>query len=126
MSIFPENLKYTKSNEWVKKEGELFLVGISDFAQEQLGDIVFVDFPELGDCKEQGETLGELESSKAVSEFFMPFGGEVVEVNEELADSPELLNSAPYESWLVKIRTDNDLYDTLMTCEEAEKAAEAE
>lgn len=122
MSNFPEDIKYTKSHEWVKKDGDFFLVGITDYAQDQLGDIVYVDFPEIGDEIEAGEALGEIESSKAVSEFNMPITGEVVEVNEILEDSPENLNSDPYGSWIVKIKAENsDDYSNLLNSEDAKK-----
>ncbi len=127
MSNYPVDLKYAKSHEWIKKEGDLFVIGISDFAQNQLGDIVYVDFPEVGDSIEEGEALGELESSKAVSEISMPFSGVVTEINEELEDSPELINSDPYGSWVVKIKANNqDDYNSLLNSVDAEKMAEDE
>ncbi|MGL1891697.1 MAG: glycine cleavage system protein GcvH [Spirochaetaceae bacterium] len=112
-------MKFAKTHEWVKKDGDIFLVGISDFAQKQLGDIVFVDFPEVGDNIDQDDSLGELESSKAVSELNMPFTGEVIELNEELEDSPELINSDPHKTWIVKIRAENpEDFNTLSDKEE--------
>lgn len=125
MSNFPEDLKYAKSHEWVKKEGEFYSVGISDFAQEQLGDIVYVDLPEVGDSVDKGDTLGELESSKAVSDINMPLTGEIIEINNILKDVPELINSDPYAAWIVKIRASNsDDYKELLNSREAKEAVE--
>ncbi len=102
---FPEELKYTEEHEWIMVEGDIATVGITDFAQEQLGDIVFVELPEVGDMLEAGKELGVVESVKAVSDVYAPISGEVVEVNEELPDEPETLNNSPYESgWMVKIK----------------------
>lgn len=125
MSKFPEDLKYAKTHEWIKKEGDFFLLGISDYAQSQLGDIVYVDFPELDEEIEKGEACGELESSKAVSEINMPFTGKVIEVNEGLEDEPELINSDPYSSWILKIEANNPAdFETLMSAEEAKSEVE--
>lgn len=126
MSNFPENIKYAKSHEWVKKDGDIYLVGISDFAQSQLGDIVYVDLPDVGDKIDRDDTLAELESSKAVSEMNMPFDGEVLEVNNTLDDEPELINSAPYDTWIVKIKAGDDSgYNNLLTAAEAKEVIEA-
>lgn len=125
MSNFPEELRYTETHEWVKKDGNNFLVGISDFAQKELGDIVYIDFPGIGDSIDGGGVLGELESSKAVSEFNMPFAGHVLEVNKDLEDSPEMINKDPYGSWIVKISADDpDDYDNLMDSLEARASIE--
>ncbi len=115
----PEDLHYTKDHEWVKIESETALVGISDYAQDQLGDIVFVEMPEVGDEFAQGEEFGALESVKAVSEIYLPLGGEIVEVNEDLVDNPELVNQDSYNNWIVRIRP-NDLQelDNLLTVDE--------
>jgi glycine cleavage system H protein len=115
----PENLHYTKDHEWVKIEGETALVGISDYAQDQLGDIVFVEMPEVGDEFDQGEEFGALESVKAVSEIYLPLSGEILEVNEALVDNPELVNQDSYDNWIVIIRP-NDLQelDNLLTVDE--------
>lgn len=122
MINFPGDIKYTTSHEWVKKEGDLYLVGITDYAQDQLGDIVYVDFPEVGAEIEAGEVFGEIESSKAVSEINMPISGEVLEINESLEDAPESLNSDPYSSWIVKIKANNsDDYSGLLDSEQARK-----
>ncbi len=102
---FPEELKYTEEHEWIMIEGDIATVGITDFAQEQLGDIVFVELPEVGDMLEAGKNLGVVESVKAVSDVYAPLSGEVIEVNEELPDEPETLNNSPYESgWMIKIK----------------------
>lgn len=101
---FPENLKYSKEHEWVRVEGDVAFVGITDFAQRELGDIVYVDVDTLGDDVAQDEVFGTVEAVKTVSDLFMPIGGEVLEFNTELEDNPELVNSDPYgKGWLVKI-----------------------
>ena len=102
--ILPEGLLYTNDHEWVSEEGDIIKVGISDYAQDQLGDIVFVELPEVGDMFEQGDEFGTLESVKAVSEIYLPISGEVVSVNSALADAPELINEDPYENWIVTIK----------------------
>jgi len=113
---FPEELKYTDDHEWVSVEGDIVTVGITDFAQDQLGDIVFVELPEVGDTLKVGKTFGVVESVKAVSDVYAPVSGEVVEINEELPDEPEALNNSPYEAgWMVKIKlTDSAVLDGLM------------
>ena len=102
--ILPESLSYSSDHEWVSEEGELVKVGISDYAQDQLGDIVFVELPEVGDMFEQGDEFGTLESVKAVSEIYLPISGEIIAVNNQLQDSPELINEDPYETWIVTVR----------------------
>lgn len=105
---FPEELKYTEEHEWIAVEGDIATIGISDFAQSQLGDVVFVELPEVGDELEAGKPFGVVESVKAVSDVYSPLSGEVVEINEELPDAPETLNTSPYEDgWLIKIRLSN-------------------
>ena len=99
----PENLSYSKSHEWVKKEEGTALVGLTDFAQSELGDLVFVNLPEVGDTVTAGEPLGDVESVKAVSDIFSPVTGVVSEINEELLDHPEMINEAPYEALLIKV-----------------------
>ena len=127
MSSYPEDLKYTESHEWVRQDGDLFVVGISDFAQNQLGDIVYVELPDTGENIKKGEAIGELESSKAVSEINMPFSGEIIDINEELDDAPELINSNPFDSWIVKFMADNpEDFNTLLNSTEIKKIAEAE
>ena len=100
---FPAELKYTKDHEWIKMEGDIAVIGISDFAQDALGDVVFINLPEVGDEVTAGESFGDVESVKAVSDVNSPVTGVVVEVNEELSDSPENLNSDPYGSWIIKV-----------------------
>ncbi|MBN2617079.1 MAG: glycine cleavage system protein GcvH [Spirochaetales bacterium] len=125
MSNFPQDLMYAKTHEWVKKDGDVYIVGISDFAQSQLGDIVYVDLPGVGTKLESGDSFGELESSKAVSEINMPFSGEIIAVNNELTDSPELINSEPYSSWIIKIKADSeDDFNKLLNSDEAKKIIE--
>jgi glycine cleavage system H protein len=104
----PEDVKYADDHEWVKLEHETALVGISDYAQDQLGDIVFVELPEVGASFEKGDEFGTLESVKAVSELYMPIGGEITAINEALEDEPELVNNDPYGAgWMIKIRPGN-------------------
>ena len=115
----PENLHYTKDHEWVRIDGDSALVGISDYAQDQLGDIVYVEMPEVGDEFSQGEEFGTLESVKAVSEIYLPLTGEIIEVNDALEDAPELVNKDPYENWLVRIRpADLSELDELLSVDE--------
>ncbi|HOI50106.1 MAG TPA: glycine cleavage system protein GcvH [Prolixibacteraceae bacterium] len=101
----PENLKYTRDHEWIRVEGDQAVVGITDFAQGELGDVVFVEIETEGESLEKGEIFGTVEAVKTVSDLFMPVSGEVVEVNEALADTPELVNKDPYgEGWMIKIK----------------------
>ena len=100
---YPVELKYTKDHEWLKMEGDIAVVGISDFAQDALGDVVYINLPEVGDTVTAGESFGDVESVKAVSDVNSPVTGVIVEVNEDLADSPENLNSDPYGSWIIKV-----------------------
>ncbi len=105
MTSYPESYKYTKEHEWVHAEGETGTVGITDHAQHELGDIVFVDLPKVGAQLTKGETLGSVESVKAVSDIYAPISGEVTEVNELLSKSPEKLNEDPHgDAWLVKVK----------------------
>jgi glycine cleavage system H protein len=102
---YPETLKYTKEHEWVKAEGDTAYIGITDHAQSELGDIVFVDLPKVGTALAKGQTLGSVESVKAVSDIYSPISGEVIEINELLAKTPEKLNEDPHgEAWLVKVK----------------------
>ena len=102
----PEDLQYTKSHEWVRIEGDTATIGITDHAQDELGDVVFVELPEEGATFDAGESFGTVESVKAVSDLYTPVGGEVVEVNSALEDAPENINEDPYgEGWIVKLRT---------------------
>ena len=100
---FPAELKYSKDHEWVKFEGDTAIIGISDFAQDALGDVVFVNLPGEGDEAPAGEAFGDVESVKAVSDLVSPVSGTIVAVNEELADAPEMLNSDPYGAWIIKV-----------------------
>lgn len=112
----PENLKYTKEHEWVKVEGELAIVGITDFAQGELGDIVFVEIETVGETLEKEETFGTIEAVKTVSDLFMPMSGEIIEKNETLDDSPEDVNKDPYNNgWMIKVKfSDLSEYDELL------------
>lgn len=102
---FPDDFLYAKDHEWAKPEGDKVRVGISDYAQDQLGDIVFVELPQIGSRRAKGEQFGTIESVKAVSELYMPLGGEVLSINKVLEDSPELVNKQPYESgWIMEIK----------------------
>jgi len=114
--MYPDNLKYTKDHEWIEVQGETATMGISFFAQEELGDVVFVDLPEVGRVLKAGEEFGNIESVKAVSEIYSPVSCEIVEVNTALVDHPELVNSEPYKSgWIMKIRViDPKDLDSLM------------
>ena len=100
---YPAELKYSKDHEWVKFEGDVAIIGISDFAQDALGDVVFVNLPGEGDEATAGEAFGDVESVKAVSDLVSPVSGTIVAVNEELADAPEMLNSDPYGAWIIKV-----------------------
>jgi len=113
---FPEDLRYSEDHEWARREGDQFVIGISDYAQDQLGDIVFTELPEPGKNLEKGQEFGTVESVKAVSELFMPLAGEVTAVNNELVDSPELINNDPYgRGWMVRIKpSDSAHFETLM------------
>lgn len=104
----PTNLKYTKDHEWIRLEGDCAYIGITDYAQHELGDIVFVDVDTLDETLEAEETFGTIEAVKTSSEMFMPIGGKVIEFNEELADAPEKVNSDPYgEGWIIKVEITN-------------------
>ena len=124
----PEDSRYAKSHEYVHVEGEIGTLGITDYAQKELGDVVFVELPQVGSQLEAGDELGSIESVKAVSELFSPVSGEVVEVNEKLADNPELVNTDPYgDGWMIRIRlSDPTELDDLMTAEEYEEYCETE
>ncbi|MCC7007290.1 MAG: glycine cleavage system protein GcvH [Acidobacteria bacterium] len=102
--MYPAELKYTKDHEWIRADGNEFVVGITDFAQRQLGDVVFVDLPDPGRVIRQGEAFGTIESVKAVSELFAPISGEVVATNPDLATHPESVNGRPHETWMIRLR----------------------
>ena len=124
----PPELKYTKEHEWVRVDGDTGTIGITDYAQDQLGDIVFVELPAVGAAISAAQKLGEIESVKAVSELFAPVSGEVTEANDGLADSPESVNDDPYgDGWLVKVRlSDPAELDGLLSADEYEAFIEAE
>ena len=116
---FPTNVKYTKEHEWIRLEGDVAYVGITDYAQEQLGDIVFVDIPTEGETLAADEVFGTIEVVKTISDLFLPVAGEVLEQNEALEEQPELVNKDPYgEGWLIKIKPAADAYfDSLLDAE---------
>ena len=121
----PEDLQYTKSHEWVRTEDDIATVGITDHAQEELGDVVFVELPDVGNTIGAGDSFGTVESVKAVSDLYTPVGGEVVEVNSSLEDAPEKINDDPYgEGWIVKLSTSEEA--DLLSPEEYEKVVEDE
>jgi glycine cleavage system H protein len=128
MANTPEDNRYARSHEYVHVEGDTGTIGITDYAQKELGDVVFVELPQVGSQLEMGDELGSIESVKAVSELFAPVGGEVVEVNEALAEKPELVNTDPYgDGWMVKIRlADASEADELMNAEEYEEYVQTE
>lgn len=113
---FPQELKYTKDHEWVKIEGDVATIGITEFAQAELGDIVYVEVETVGESIETGEVFGTVEAVKTVSDLFMPLTGEILEFNEELEGSPELVNESPYEDgWMVKVKIEGDLPSDLLS-----------
>jgi glycine cleavage system H protein len=121
----PDDLQYTKSHEWVRAEDGTVTIGITDHAQEELGDVVFVELPDVGDTIGAGDSFGTVESVKAVSDLYTPVGGEVVEVNSSLEDAPEKINEDPYgEGWIVKLSTSEEA--DLLSPEEYEKVVEEE
>ncbi len=115
--LFPENLKYTNDHEWIRLEGDVAYVGITDYAQSELGEIVFVDVDSVDETIEQGEVFGSIEAVKTVSDLLMPASGEVLELNAALEDQPELVNNSPYtEGWIIKIKlSDPAQADKLMS-----------
>jgi glycine cleavage system H protein len=123
---FPEGLLYTKEDEWIRREGDEVVIGVSDFAQSQLGDIVFVEFPEVGSTTEAGGTLGTIESVKAVSDLYAPLSGEIVAVNETLEDAPETINENCYgEGWLVRLRpSDEEEFEMLLDAKQYRASVE--
>ncbi len=125
---FPDELKYTEEHEWVLVEDDIVTIGITDFAQEQLGDVVFVELPEVGDDLEMGKSFGVVESVKAVSDIYAPVSGEVVEINDELPNEPEIINSSPYDDgWLVRLKlTDPGELDDLMDADGYQEFIEKE
>lgn len=126
--MIPADRKYTKDHEWVRLEGDTMTIGLTDFAQEQMGDIVFVDLPQVGDAIETGGRLAVVESVKAASDVLAALGGEVIEVNVALEDAPEAVNEAPWDTWIAKLRVaeggdsallDGAGYEALVRAEEA-------
>lgn len=116
---FPQELKYTKDHEWVKIEGNIATIGITEFAQKELGDIVYVEVETIGETIEAGEVFGTVEAVKTVSDLFMPLSGEILEFNDELEAAPELVNESPYESgWMVKVKISGDLPSDLLSASE--------
>ena len=113
---FPEGIKYTEEHEWVKLEGDVATIGITDFAQSELGDIVFVEVETVGESLEENEVFGTVEAVKTVSDLYLPVSGEVLEVNERLADEPELINNDPFgDGWIIRLKVANtDDVDNLM------------
>jgi glycine cleavage system H protein len=128
MATTPEDSRYAKSHEYVHLEGNVGTIGITDYAQKELGDVVFVELPQVGSQLEHADELGSIESVKAVSELFAPVSGEVLEVNELLRDKPELVNTDPYgDGWMIRIRLSNpEEFEELMSAEEYEEYTEAE
>lgn len=128
MAMYPEDRRYTKEHEWIRIEGDSCTLGITAFAQDELGEVVYVELPEVGQSFAADEEIGSIESVKAVAEVYTPLAGEIVEVNEELVDAPERVNSDPHgDGWLVKLRPAGDV-DTsgLMSSEEYEAFAAGE
>ncbi|MBC1376629.1 glycine cleavage system protein GcvH [Listeria sp. FSL L7-0091] len=119
----PKDLLYTEEHEWVKAEDGSYIIGITDFAQDQLGDIVFVELPEVGDTVTKGDSIGSIESVKTVSDFYAPVTGKVVAVNETLEDEPELINSNPYDTgWILKLTEVEDAdVSALLSSDDYEK-----
>ena len=113
----PDNLHYAEDHEWAKQDGDNIRVGIDDYAQDQLGDIVFVELPQVGDKLAKGDVFGTVESVKAVSELFMPIGGEIIAINKNLEESPELVNTSPYDDgWMIDVKpTDTAELESMMT-----------
>jgi glycine cleavage system H protein len=128
MANVPENLHYSKDHEWVRVDGEIAIIGITDYAQNSLGDVVYVELPKPGEEFTSNEPFGSVESVKAVSEMFTPVSGQVVEVNEALADEPEKVNSDPYgDGWMIRLRMANPgEVDSLLTAAEYEDFTKAE
>ena len=123
MANIPDNLRYSKDHEWVAADGDVATIGITDYAQHSLGDVVYIDMPRVGDSFDAHKAFGSVESVKAVSEVFTPIGGEVVEINDGLNDSPESVNNDPYTSgWMVKIKMSNPgEVDALLSAAEYEE-----
>ena len=121
--MYPEEYRYSKDHEWILDQGGIGTIGITDYAQKELGDVVYVDLPEVGDTFEANEPFGQVESVKAVSEIFCPVSGEVVEINKKLEDAPELINESPHQkAWMIKVRIANpDELNELLSAKEYEE-----
>ena len=122
---FPKDLQYAKTHEWIREEGDLVAVGLTDFAQDQLGDIVFVGLPEVGDAVEIGDSFADVESVKAVSDIYSPVSGIVAEVNEALLDAPESVNGDPYGAWFIKVKEVSETESELLSAADYEAFCEA-
>ncbi|MBN2247311.1 MAG: glycine cleavage system protein GcvH [Coriobacteriia bacterium] len=120
--MYPKDLKYDREHEWVRLDGDIATIGISDFAQDQLGEVVYVDLPSVGDAVSTGDSFGEVESVKSVSELFSPLSGEVIEVNSALDDAPEAVNDDCYgDGWMIRVKVDNlSEVDALMDADDYE------
>jgi len=120
--MYPKDLKYDREHEWVRLEGDVATIGISDFAQDQLGEVVYVDLPSVGDVVSTGESFGEVESVKSVSELFSPVSGEIIEVNDVLEDAPETVNEDCYDAgWMIKVKVEDTAeVEALMDADEYE------
>ena len=119
----PENIKYTEDHEWAKLEGDILTIGITDFAQSELGDIIFVEFPDLDLDVESKDSIGTLEAVKTVADIYSPLKGKIIEINDQLEDNPEYINENPYDAgWIIKLKIENtDDYKTLLTNKDYEK-----
>lgn len=128
MSSYPDDRFYSKSHEWIRVEGETATIGITDHAQKELGDVVFVELPDVGEIFDEGQEFGTIESVKAVSELFLPIAGEIVEVNKGLVDEPNAVNEDPHgDGWLVRVKVSSDgALDGLMNAAAYEKFVEEE
>lgn len=126
MSMIPPELKYTKEHEWARIDGDVAAIGITDYAQNELSDVVYVELPRVGSNTKMSKKCGTIEAVKAVVDLFAPVSGEVIEINESLSTSPELVNSAPYgEGWMLKVKMDNPLEtDSLLSAEDYAKLIE--
>lgn len=119
MSNVPTNLKYTKDHEWAKLEGDIVTIGITDFAQSSLGDIVFVELPNVGTTLSKEATFGVVESIKSASDLYSPVTGEVIEVNTSVCDTPDMLNNGPYDAWMIKVKLSSTSdFDSLLSSDE--------
>ncbi|MGB9613127.1 MAG: glycine cleavage system protein GcvH [Candidatus Margulisiibacteriota bacterium] len=128
MSNYPEELKYTSTHEWIKVEGHTAIVGITDFAQDQLGDVVYVELPAVGKQLKAGEEFGVVESVKSVSSLYSPVSGKVIAVNQELSNHPEFVNQEPYgKGWIIKLEPANrDEFEKLFSAQDYQKVLESE